>query len=190
MTVVMGYDPGSLSGGMAVQQDGVPLWIHAWRPTKKSTKFDERLVEFDVFCGYVMANWRPNIVTLEVIRVSTSHDTTRALSQFEAAFKLRAYGAGARVIEYQVGQSRAAFFGEGLGSLQKEQAYAAMRSRYPDLPWLPADGTKPGDGKGGGMDQADALVPALCWEQIEARKAAVLAEKKAKNARRRARPTS
>lgn len=189
MTVCIGYDPSSTIGGWAVAIDGEPHTIGIWKPTKTSLAPIFRLSEFDTFCGFLMASYKPDVVTVEVIRVSTSHDTTRSLSRFEGVFIARAIGAGAEVIEYQVGQARSAFFGEGLGTMSKEQAYAAMRARYPQLPWLPADKTKAGDGKGGGMDQSDALIPALCWEQVKARGEQIKADKKAKAARRRAQKT-
>ena len=147
MTVCIGYDPSSTIGGWAVAIDGEPHTIGIWKPTKTSLAPIFRLSEFDTFCGFLMASYKPDVVTVEVIRVSTSHDTTRSLSRFEGVFIARAIGAGAEVIEYQVGQARSAFFGEGLGTMSKEQAYAAMRARYPQLPWLPADKTKAGDGR-------------------------------------------
>lgn len=189
MTTVLGYDPGSMIGGLAIQVDDVPRWIKAWRPSKSSLPIEGRLVEFDDYSNAVCAMFQPDVVTIEVIRVSTSHDTTRALSRFEAVMICNARRNGARVIEYQVGQSRAAFFGEGLGTLQKQAAYAAMRARYPHLEWLPADGRRAGDEKGGGLDQADALVPALSWREIEVRKAVIKQEAKAKQARKRASKT-
>lgn len=189
MTSVLGYDPGSMISGLALQVDDEPRWINAWRPSRQSLPLEDRLVEFDDYSNAVVAMLQPDIVTIEVIRVGTSHDVTRVLSRFEGAMILNARRNGARVIEYQVGQSRAAFFGEGLGTLQKQQAYAAMRARYPHLEWLPADKNRQGDEKGGGLDQADALVPALAWREIEARKVVIAAEKKAKNARKRASKT-
>lgn len=167
----LGYDPSSTLGGWAVTDDCEPVQIGVWKPSKNGLSPIDRLAEFDIFCGFLMATYKPDVATVEVIRVSTSHDTTRALSRFEGVFIARAMGAGAEVIEYQVGQARAALFGDGLGTLQKEQAFAAMRSRYPNLPWLPQDK--------GGMDQSDALVPAMCWREIKERKVAIDAEKKA-----------
>lgn len=171
MTRIIGYDPSSTVGGWAVVDGDEPIQIGIWKPSKSCLSPIQRLAEFDTFCGFLMAAYQPDIATVEVIRVSTSHDTTRALSRFEGVFIARAMAAGAEVIEYQVGQARAALFGDGLGTLQKEQAFAAMRARYPNLAWLPQNK--------GGMDQSDALVPALCWQEIKNRKIAIDAEKKA-----------
>jgi Holliday junction resolvasome RuvABC endonuclease subunit len=187
MVRVMGYDPSSTLGGLALAVDGEPEWIGVWRPQRSSDKALARLKNFAGFARMVIATMKPDIVIMEVIRVGTSHDTTRAMSRFESAFLIAAMEFDCQVIEFQVSQGRAAFYGSGLGSMPKVQSYAAMRARYPNLAWLPADKTRPGDGLGGGLDQADALLPALAWERIVERQAEVAVEKKAKNARKRAR---
>lgn len=186
MTTVLGYDPSTRLGGWAVTIDDVPHAIGVWRPSRSSLHVNWRLVEWDLYCGLLMASFRPDVCVMEFISVSTSHGTTRSLSRFESAFVIRSLTAGARLIEYKASQGRAAFFGEGLGSLPRREAYAAMRARYPALDWLPADGTRPGDERGGGLDQADALVPALSWREIERRQAVVVEQRKAANKRKRA----
>ena len=121
MTRIIGYDPSSTVGGWAVVDGDEPIQIGIWKPSKSCLSPIQRLAEFDTFCRFLMAAYQPDIATVEVIRVSTSHDTTRALSRFEGVFIARAMAAGAEVIEYQVGQARAALFGDGLGTLQKNK---------------------------------------------------------------------
>lgn len=174
---VLGYDPASQVAGWAFQIDQVPQAIGIWKPTKKSLPPLARLLEWDIFARFLIASFKPDIVTMEVIRVSNSHDTTRSMSRHEAAMLIPAGHAGCRIIEYQVGQSRSSFFGDGLGNISKEDAHARTRALYPQLAWLPQDE--------GGMDQSDALVGAMAWERIIERQAEVKEEKKAKAKRRR-----
>lgn len=153
------------------------LGAGTWRPSKKSLPTNKRLAEFDLFCGFLFSTYRPDLAAVEVIRVSTSHDTTRILSRFESAYIVRAEHFGARVIEYSVSTARSVFYGSGMGTLQKEQSYAAMRSRYPDVAWLAPDD--------GGMDQADALLAALAAEEIEQRNLEIKSEKLTKQRAKR-----
>lgn len=174
----LGLDPASNCAGLALVADGVPEYIGVWKPSKKSLRPDQKLVEWDDHCRMTFQMLRPDRAVMEVIRVSTSHDTTRSLSRFESAFIINAarYGVTEQVLEHQVGQARAAFFGEGKGNTPKQDAYAWMVKHYPELPWLPAEE--------GGMDQSDALVMALAYDKLLERKAEMKRAKKAKAARK------
>lgn len=177
MPVVLGYDPASQVAGWAVAIDGVPHQIGIWKPSKKSLPPLARLLEWDGFSRILIASFKPDVVTMEVIRVSNSHDTTRSMSRFESVMLVNAGSAGCEIVEYQVGQSRLVYFGEGHGNVSKEDAYVRMRMMFPQLDWLPQDE--------GGMDQSDALVGALSYPKIKDRQRAVKEEKKVKAKRRR-----
>lgn len=181
MTRTIGYDPSSNCAGIALVTDGVPEYIGVWQPSKKSLPPVKKLVEWNAYCRMTFTMLKPDRAVMEVIRVSTSHDTTRSLSRFESVFLVNAalFGIG-YVLEHQVGQARAAFFGEGKGNTPKQDAYAWMVDHYPNLPWL-------GPGKDeGGMDQSDALVMALAYDKLVQRKDQMAAEKKAAKKRKAA----
>ncbi len=173
----LGYDPSSNCAGLALAVDGVPEYIGVWTPSKKSLSPAKKLVEWNAYCRMAFAMLRPDRAAMEVIRVSTSHDTTRSLSRFEAIFIVTAALFGVDVVlEHQVGQARSAFFGEGKGNTAKQDAYVWMVEHYPQLAWLPPEE--------GGMDQSDALVMALAYDKIVERKAEMAADKKAKRKRK------
>ncbi len=173
----IGYDPSSNCAGLALAVDGVPEYIGIWTPSKKSLRPDKKLVEWDYYCRIAFVALRPDRSVMEVIRVSTSHDTTRSLSRFESAFIINSARHGIdQVLEHQVGQARSAFFGEGKGNTSKQDAYVWMVEHYPQLAWLPPEE--------GGMDQSDALVMALAYDKIVERKAEMAADKKAKRKRK------
>lgn len=179
MSRTIAYDPSSSCGGLALAVDGKPDYIGIWKPSKMSLPPIKKLAEWNIYCRMTFTMLKPDRAVMEVIRVSTSHDTTRSLSRFEAVFIVNAalYGIP-YVLEHQVGQARAAFFGEGKGNTRKEDAYAWMVKHYPDLPWLPPDK--------GGMDQSDALIQALAYDELLKRKDEMAAEKKAARKRKAA----
>lgn len=156
---VLGYDPASVLAGWAVVDSGVPQQIGIWEGVGKPL---DRLADWDKFSGFLIQTFKPDMVTMEVIRVSVSHDTTRSLSRHEAVFIVRARDAGAICIEYQVGQARAAVFGKGNGNMKKDVAFVEMKKRYPDLDWKPK--TR------GGTDQSDALTGALAATTLAERR--------------------
>lgn len=171
----IGYDPSSNCAGIALAVGGVPEYIGIWKPSKKTLKPAQKLIEWNGYCRMTFTMLKPDRAVMEVIRVSTSHDTTRSLSRFEAVFIINAAYAGiSTVLEHQVGQARSAFFGEGKGNTPKLDAYTWMVEHYPNLAWLPADE--------GGMDQSDALVMALAYDRLAERKAEMVQAKKRKRA--------
>lgn len=170
--IVLGIDPSSKSLGWAVVIDGVPVNIGVWVPTPKSAKPSQRILQCFIFLAYLFATYRPDEVVMEVIRVSTSHDTTRSLSRHEGLVVLNAMLIGAHIHEHQVGEARAAVFGAGKGNTSKRDAHALMRMRYPELPWLEMDSGVDKNGKpkdGPGLDQSDALVAALARDVLAQR---------------------
>lgn len=175
----LGFDPSSNCAGLALVVNNQPEYIGVWKPSKTSLPPIKKLAEWNIYCRMTFTMLKPDRAVMEVIRVSTSHDTTRSLSRFEAVFIVNAalYGIP-YVLEHQVGQARAAFFGEGKGNTRKEDAYAWMVEHYPDLPWLPPDK--------GGMDQSDALIQALAYDALLKRKDEMAAEKKAARKRKAA----
>lgn len=165
MPSVIGIDPSSTSLGWAYVDNGRPIAIGVWVPKPKSAKPRERLGQCHDFLHALFAMYSPDEICMEVIRVSTSHDTTRALSRIESAVLLAARAHGITAIhEHQVGEARAAVFSNG--NIAKLDAHNVMRQTYPYLDWLSA---MSGKSDGPGLDQSDALVAALAHEKLALR---------------------
>jgi len=116
----------------------------------------------------LMNMYEPDELVIEVIRVSTSHDTTRVLSRIEAAVLIAAHRHGItpdRIHEHAVGEARAAYFKEG--GISKHDAHDVVRTLYPQLDWLPKLTDSGRDGPG--LDQSDALIAALARDKLAAR---------------------
>jgi Holliday junction resolvasome RuvABC endonuclease subunit len=165
---VIGIDPSSTSLGWAIVDDGVPINIGVWVPKPKSAKSNKRLMQCDLFLAMLFGSYKPDEMCMEVIRVSTSHDTTRSLSRFEASVLLNAMRHDVVIHEFQVGEARKAVFSERQGNIKKHHAHAIMRHTYPSLPWQEMLAPN-GKDDGPGCDQSDALIAALARDALAER---------------------
>lgn len=156
---VGGFDPASQTSGHALVEDGKPVHIDIWQPNRKDDPPVSRLMQFGSWFEFWIAEHQPDMLAIEVIKVSTSHDTTRSLSRHEAVAIWIAKNAGVIILEHAVSSARRIVFGNG--GIKKEEAYEEMKRMYPDLSWKPK--TK------GGMDQADAVVMALAGPALAER---------------------
>jgi Holliday junction resolvasome RuvABC endonuclease subunit len=158
---IAGYDPASQLSGHALAVDGKPVHIDTWSPRDKQAKPVARLMDFGSWFEFWIAEHQPDMLAVEVIKVSTSHDTTRSLSRHEAVAIWIAKNAGVIILEHAVSSARKIVFGPGNGGMKKEVAFEEIKRMYPDLPWKPK--TR------GGMDQADAVVMALAGPALAER---------------------
>lgn len=155
----MGYDPSSQCAGLAIAVDGGLREIAVWKPDSKGDKPLSRLCQWGSWFEFYLAAHAPDMLAVEVIRVSTSHDTTRSLSRHEALALYIARSSGVICLEHGVSEARKIVFGRG--NIPKEEAFERIKSDWPGLPWL-----KKGSG---GMDQSDAAVMALAANQLAER---------------------
>lgn len=103
-----------------------------------------------------VAEWDPDMLAFEQVQSARNMNTVRALARFEAAAIIAGKHHGALVIPVAVSSARKVVFGQG--NIPKEDAFAEMKKRYAEFPWLAK--TR------GGLDQSDAAVIALAGPAV------------------------
>jgi crossover junction endodeoxyribonuclease RuvC len=156
---VLGIDPSSTCTGYALLDDEDLIETYTWGPEKNRgaawnlaqfyARTHRAAVRFKIEQGV-------NIAVIEFLTVSRNAKTTRVLSHYQAAAVIACKQAHMTVVEAGVRTARRLVLGNG--GLAKEDAFAAVKKRYPDHKFKPK--TR------GGMDEADAVVLALAAEGL------------------------
>lgn len=148
---IAGLDTSSSCCGLGVADNGVLKHIEVWKPSDAKASQEQKLYEWYQFYDAWHRVWTPDIVAFEEVQSARNAITVRILARFEAAAIIVGKANGSLVLPCNVKTCRKVVLGRG--DIDKEDAFAELRKRYPDLNW--AKKTV------GGMDQSDAIVIAL-----------------------------
>lgn len=157
---IAGLDTSSSYSGAAIADDGVLQHVDLWKPEDAKMSQEEKLYSFYLWYQRFHAEWRPDIVAFEEVQSARNAITVRILARIEAAAIIVGKADGRLVLPCNVKTCRKVVLGRG--DIDKEDAFAELRKRYPDLDW--AKKTV------GGMDQSDAIVIALAAPTVLERK--------------------
>lgn len=156
---VCGIDPSSTSFAVALLDGQDLVETAVWRRPKGQSSAPQRLVD----CHAWLVGWlivhRPDMAAIEFLSVERNAQATRMVAQYQCLAALASKQQGLMVIEGRVTSARSIVLGNG--AAKKEEAYAAMKKRYPKFKFLPF-------GKGGD-DEADAVLLALAGPELAER---------------------
>lgn len=150
-----GIDPSSSICGTAIVVDGSLSSTSHWKRGKVGSD-PERLYDYFLWLmGWLVAS-SLDIVVVEALSVARGAEVTRKISHYQAISVVCCKLRDLTVIEARTTTARKHTLGNG--GLSKEAAWAEMKRRYPDHPFMRADQ--------GGYDEMDAAVLALAGPSI------------------------
>lgn len=145
---ILGVDPSSTLGGLAIVEDGEPVCVDHWKKDKRGSHPDNLLGWFRYVDGFI-GIWQPQMAAIEMHSYSgvKSNDiSAHAVGYYQGVAALVCKLRGLVVLEIRASTSRSIVLGNG--SLSKDAAWEIMRKRYPELFSAKT---------GGGLDEMDAV---------------------------------